>query len=633
MTRTEDRRRAGRGTLRRILPYAARRRGPAILLVLVTVIGAVCTAGSPLLLKVIIDDGIVPRRPGVVLWTCVAMAGVAVLNAAALFVRAWCSGRIGESLVHDLRTTVFDHVQKQPLAFFTHAQTGALISRLNNDVNGARQAVTALLTQSVSALLTLGLLLTSMFLLSWQIALAALLLIPVFLIPSRLMSRNLQRLTREGMELDAEMSSLMTERFNVSGAMLAKLYGQPDTEAALFSAKAGRVRDLVAARVVYGRLIVIMLSVLTGLTTALVYGLGGSLAIDGTLEIGTLVALAALLLQVYAPINQLSTIQTTAMTALVAFDRLFEILDLEVSAADTAGPSQVTALGEEERIEAPEVVFEGVSFRYPTASEVSLPSLETTDRPEEPTPTNTVLNNLTFHAPAGRLTALVGPSGAGKTTITHLVPRLYDPTHGTIRIAGHDIRTLTRHTLTNTVGVVTQDAHLFHDTLRANLTYAKPDATEDELVNACRTALIWDTITHLPHGLDTIVGDRGYHLSGGEKQRISIARLLLKAPPVVVLDEATAHLDSESEAAIQQALDTALAGRTSLVIAHRLSTIRQADQILVINNGHIHEHGTHHQLLADNGLYADLYHTQYAPQRDHNGDDDTAGVAATRSSE
>ncbi|WP_445033905.1 ABC transporter ATP-binding protein, partial [Streptomyces violaceoruber] len=384
MTRTEDRRRVGRGTLRRILPYAARRRRPAILLVLVTVIGAVCTAGSPLLLKVIIDDGIVPRRPDVVMWTCVAMAGVAVLNAAALFVRAWCSGRIGESLVHDLRTTVFDHVQKQPLSFFTHARTGALISRLNNDVNGARQALTSLLTQSVSALLTLGLLLTSMFLLSWQIALAALLLIPVFLIPSRLMSRNLQRLTREGMELDAEMSSLMTERFNVSGALLAKLYGQPDAEADLFSAKAGRVRDLVAARVVYGRLIVIMLSVLTGLTTALVYGLGGSLAIDGTLEIGTLVALAALLLQVYAPINQLSTIQTTAMTALVAFDRLFEILDLEMSAADTADPSQVTAPGEEEHIESPEVVFEGVGFRYPTASEVSLPSLEATDRPDDP---------------------------------------------------------------------------------------------------------------------------------------------------------------------------------------------------------------------------------------------------------
>ncbi|MGQ4443166.1 ABC transporter ATP-binding protein, partial [Streptomyces violaceoruber] len=610
MTRTEDRRRVGRGTLRRILPYAARRRRPAILLVLVTVIGAVCTAGSPLLLKVIIDDGIVPRRPDVVMWTCVAMAGVAVLNAAALFVRAWCSGRIGESLVHDLRTTVFDHVQKQPLSFFTHARTGALISRLNNDVNGARQALTSLLTQSVSALLTLGLLLTSMFLLSWQIALAALLLIPVFLIPSRLMSRNLQRLTREGMELDAEMSSLMTERFNVSGALLAKLYGRPDDENRLFSGKAGRARDVSVTAGLYGQLPWIILTLLAAFTTAAVYGLGGRLAIDGTLQLGTLVAMGTLLVRLYEPIDRLSMLQTTAMATVVSFERVFEVLDLDPLVDEEPGARDLPprAAGD-----APEVVFEGVGFRYPTASEVSLPSLEATDRPDDPIPASPVLNNLTFHAPAGRLTALVGPSGAGKTTITHLVPRLYDPTHGTIRIGGHDIRTLTRRTLTNTVGVVTQDAHLFHDTLRANLTYAKPDATEDELVDACRTALIWDTITRLPHGLDTVVGDRGYHLSGGEKQRVSIARLLLKAPPVVVLDEATAHLDSESEAAIQQALDTALAGRTSLVIAHRLSTIRQADQILVINNGHIHEHGTHHQLLANNGLYADLYHTQYAP--------------------
>ncbi|MFJ1966967.1 ABC transporter ATP-binding protein [Streptomyces massasporeus] len=601
----------GQGTLRRILPYALKYRRLITLLLLATVTEAVVMASSPLLLKVIIDEGIVPGRQDTVLWLSGALIAAVLLQAGAMYLDAWTSGRIGEGVVFDLRHRIFTHVQKQSLAFFTRTQTGALVSRLNGDVIGARDALTSLLSQTVSTLLTLALVLAAMFYLSWQISVVALLAIPVFLLPARLVIGKVRRLTRERMGLDAEMSSLMNERFNVSGAMLTKLYGRPDDESRVFSGKAGRARDVSVTAGLYGQLPWIILTLLAAFTTAAVYGLGGRLAIDGTLQLGTLVAMGTLLVRLYEPIDRLSMLQTTAMATVVSFERVFEVLDLDPLVDEEPGARDLPprAAGD-----APEVVFEGVSFRYPTASEVSLPSLEAAGPPEEPTPANTVLNNLTFHAPAGRLTALVGPSGAGKTTITHLVPRLYDPTHGTIRIGGHDIRTLTRRTLTDTVGVVTQDAHLFHDTLRANLTYAKPDATEDELVDACRTALIWDTITHLPHGLDTIVGDRGYHLSGGEKQRISIARLLLKAPPVVVLDEATAHLDSESEAAIQQALDTALAGRTSLVIAHRLSTIRQADQILVINNGHIHEHGTHHQLLADNGLYADLYHTQYAPQ-------------------
>jgi ATP-binding cassette subfamily B protein len=600
------------------------------LLLLATVTEAVVMASSPLLLKVVIDEGIVPGRQDTVLWLSGALVAAVLLQAGAMYLDAWTSGRIGEGVVFDLRHRIFTHVQKQPLAFFTRTQTGALVSRLNGDVIGARDALTSLLSQTVSTLLTLALVLAAMFYLSWQISVVALLAIPVFLLPARFVIGKVRRLTRERMGLDAEMSSLMNERFNVSGAMLAKLYGRPDDESRLFSGKAGRARDVSVTAGLYGQLPWIILTLLAAFTTAAVYGLGGRLAIDGTLQLGTLVAMGTLLVRLYEPIDRLSMLQTTAMATVVSFERVFEVLDLDPLVDEQPGARDLPPRAAGDALD---VVFEGVGFRYPTASEVSLASLEAAGRPEEPTPANTVLNNLTFHAPAGSLTALVGPSGAGKTTITHLVPRLYDPTHGTIRIGGHDIRTLTRRTLTDTVGVVTQDAHLFHDTLRANLTYAKPDATEDELVNACRTALIWDTITHLPHGLDTIVGDRGYHLSGGEKQRISIARLLLKAPPVVVLDEATAHLDSESEAAIQQALDTALAGRTSLVIAHRLSTIRQADQILVINNGHIHEHGTHHQLLANNGLYADLYHTQSAPQGDHDGDDDTAGVAATRSSE
>ncbi|WP_223180819.1 ABC transporter ATP-binding protein [Streptomyces griseicoloratus] len=611
------------GTVRRILPYARPYRWQIALLVLATSVSAANVAAGPLVLKKIIDDGILPRDRAVVIWLCLALAGLALVDAVAVFVQNRCSGRVGEGLVYELRTQVFAHVQRQPLAFFTRAQTGALVSRLNSDVIGARQAMTTLLSQAVSTILTLILVLGAMLYLSWQITLAALAMIPVFLIPARLIGRRLQRLTRETMQLDAEMSSMMNERFNVAGAMLTKLYGRSEDESALFARRAGRVRDVAAQAVAWGRLLPIIVSVLTSFTTALVYGLGGSLTIDGTLQFGTLVAMVTLLMRLYGPVNQLSSLQSTVMVALVSFDRVFEVLDLKPLVAERPD-ARALAVTERQAPQgsaepagalAQDIEFDQVSFRYPAAEEVSLASLESVaTRGPERTSSALTLDGVSFHAQAGRLTALVGPSGAGKTTITHLVPRLYDPLSGTVRIGGQDIREVTLQSLRDTVGVVTQEAHLFHDTLRANLLFARPDAREQDLIDACRAALIWDTVAEFPDGLDTVVGDRGYRLSGGEKQRIALARLLLKAPPVVVLDEATAHLDSESEALIQRALKTALAGRTSVVIAHRLSTIRDADQILVVEAGRITERGTHEELLEAGGLYADLYRTQFAHQ-------------------
>ncbi|MEV7116685.1 ABC transporter ATP-binding protein [Streptomyces anulatus] len=588
-------------------------RGTLALLLFSTVVDAVVTVAGPLVLMKVIDDGILPGRTDTVVWLCLLVAGLALVEAGSMYVTAWCSGKIGEGVVYDLRNKVFAHVQKQSLAFFTRTQTGALVSRLNTDVVGARQAVTGLLSQSLSIVLSLILVLVAMFYLSWQITVAALVMIPLFLLPAKLLGRRLQRLSRERMELDGELSVLMSERFNVAGAVLAKLYGRADDESGLFARKAGRVRDIAVTVIVYSRILAILATVLTAITTALVYGLGGVLTIDGTLALGTLVAMVALLMRLYGPINQLSSLQASAMMALVSFDRVFEILDLRPNVAQAPDAQDLAGL---RSAGAPEVTFESVSFRYPAADQDSLdslghPSARRTERSEEAW----TLRELSFDVPAGKLTALVGPSGAGKTTITQLVPRLYDATKGTVRIDGHDVRDLTLQSLRDSIGVVTQDAHLFHDTLRANLEYARPGASEQELIEACEAALIWDTVRVLPDGFDTVVGDRGYRLSGGEKQRIALARLLLKAPPVVILDEATAHLDSESEAAIQRALRTALAGRTSLVIAHRLSTIREADQILVMDAGRVRERGTHESLLAAGGLYADLYRTQFA-QRD-----------------
>jgi ATP-binding cassette, subfamily B, bacterial len=613
------------GTVRRMVPYLLQFPWQLSALLLSTVIEAVFTASGPLLLKMVIDDGILPRRPGVVMWLCVAVVALALANAVTVFVKTWCASRVGEGLVYALRTEVFTHVQRQPLAFFTRAQTGSLVSRLNSDIIGARQAVTSVLVGFVSTFLTLVLVIGAMFYLSWQLTIASLVLIPCFIAPVRLIARGVQRLTRETMQLEAEMGSLMNERFNVSGALLAKLYGRPGDESRLFASRAGRLRDVVARSVVLGRMTSLLVAVLTSIITAVVYGAGALLTFHGTLQIGTLVAMVALLMRLYGPVDQLSTIQVSVMTALVSFDRLFEILGLKPLIADRPGAQALPATGE-----APEIVFDRVCFKYPSASEVSLASLESIALrgPEKVSDTWT-LHELSFRSPAGKLTALVGRSGAGKTTITQLVPRLYDVNTGSLRIGGHDIRDLTLESVGDTVGVVTQDAFLFHDTLRANLEYARPEATEQELIDACVGAQIWDTIRALPDGLDTVVGDRGHRLSGGEKQRIALARLLIKAPPVIVLDEATAHLDSESEALVQHALKTVLAGRTSLVIAHRLSTIREADQILVVDAGRIRESGTHEELLAAGGLYAELYHTQFS---EHNDEDvllRTAGPASS----
>ena len=607
------------GTIRRIITYAKPYKLWLSAFLVVTILDALITVVNPLLLRAIIDKGILGHNEALVIGIAAMVAAVAVFDAFLGFAIRWYSARIGEGLIYDLRTQVFSHVQQQPIAFFTRAQTGSLVSRLNSDVIGAQQAITSTMSSVISNILTVGAILVTMFLLSWQISLIALVLIPLFLLPARRVGRRLQRLTRESMQLDAAMGSTMTERFNVAGAMLVKLFGRPREESELFAERAGRVRDIGVTQSMYGQVFFISLTLLAALATAVVYGVGGSLVIRGTLQVGTLVALSALLVRVYAPIAQLSNVQISVMTALVSFDRVFEVLDLKPLIAERPDavvlPARAPAAAGADSL-APEIEFDDVSFRYPTASEVSLASLESIAlrSPERPGSGTGVLHEVSFRAPAGRLTALVGPSGAGKTTITALAARLYDPNDGTVRIGGYDIRDVTLESLHDVVGVVTQDAHLFHDTIRANLTYARPSATELELIEACEAAQIWDLIAGLPDGLDTVVGDRGYRLSGGEKQRVAVARLLLKAPTVVVLDEATAHLDSESEAAVQRALKTALAGRTSLVIAHRLSTIREADQILVVEAGRIVQRGTHEELLAAGGLYADLYHTQFAGQ-------------------
>ena len=606
------------GTVRRIAGYARPYRLDLAIFLIAAALDAVVTVVYPLLLAVVIDQGILHKRTDIVLWAAGAVAGLAIFDAFLGVVQRYFTSRVGEGLIYDLRTQVFGHVQRQPIAFFTRAQTGSLVSRLNSDVIGAQQALTSTLSSVVSSVLQLVLVMAAMFVLSWQVTLVSLVMIPLFLYPARRVGRRLQRLTRESMQLDAALGSTMTERFNVAGAMLSKLYGRPADEQELFSGRAGRVRDIGVLTALWGSALVTGLTLLATLSTSVVYGLGGSLAINGTLQVGELVALATLLSRLYGPITSLSNVQVNVMTALVSFDRVFEVLDLEplITERPDAVPLRAAAGDAGRPGIAPDIEFDHVSFRYPAASEVSLASLESIalPAPEKAGVSQYALSDVSFVAPAGKLTALVGPSGAGKTTLTHLVSRLYDPVTGTVRIGGTDIKDATLTSLHEVVGVVTQDAHLFHDTIRANLLYARPQASEQELTLALQAAQIWDLVAGLADGLDTVVGDRGYRLSGGEKQRIAIARLLLKAPSVVVLDEATAHLDSESEAAVQRALKTALAGRTSLVIAHRLSTIREADQILVLDGGKIAERGRHSELLATGGLYADLYHTQFARQ-------------------
>ncbi|MBA9006131.1 ATP-binding cassette subfamily B protein [Actinomadura cellulosilytica] len=603
------------GTVRRIAGYARPYVRELVLFLALNALAAVIVVAGPLLLKAIIDHGVLPRRSDVVVWLALAVAGLALVEAVLSLAQRWYSARIGEGLIYDLRTQVFDHVQRMPVAFFMRAQTGSLTSRLNTDVIGAQRALTTTLQSVVSNVISLVLVLAAMFWLSWQVTVIALVLLPIFIVPAKWVGKRLQHISREQMQLDAEMSSLMTERFNVAGAMLAKLYGRPEDESRMFSERAGRVRDIGVVSAMYGRVFFVALTLVAALATAMVYGVGGVLVVQGGFQLGTLVALAALLTRMYGPLTALSNVQVDVMTALVSFDRVFEVLDLEPMIGERPDAVPLRRSGDREAVA---VEFDHVGFRYPAADEVSLASLESIARTDV-APGRQVLRDVTFTARPGELVALVGPSGAGKTTITHLVSRLYDVTEGAVRLDGRDVRDVTLQSLRDTVGVVAQDPHLFHDSIRENLRYARPDATDEEIVEALRGAQIWDLVEAMPDGLDTVVGERGYRLSGGEKQRLAIARLLLKAPSVVILDEATAHLDSESEAAVQRALKTALAGRTSLVIAHRLSTIREADQILVVDGGRIAERGRHEELLLAGGLYADLYRTQFAQQASGDG--------------
>ena len=594
------------GLRRRILGYARPYRRWIVGFLLLVVVDSALMVLTPLLFRKIIDDGVGRGDSRLVVELSLVVAAVAVLGAALGLVQRWFSSRIGEGLIYDLRTEVFGHVLRQPIAFYTRTQTGALVSRLNNDVIGAQQAFTSTLSGTVSNLVSLVLVTIAMVFLSWPITLASLLLLPVFLLPARRYGAKLAGLSRQSMQLNAELGSRMTERFNVAGAMLVKLFGSPGIEDREFADRAGQVRDIGIRIAMNNRVFVTALTLVASLATALVYGVGGLLTVRGSLSVGTLVALTALLGRLYGPLTALSNVRVDVMTALVSFERVFEVLDLPplVTEKPDARPLPRGALS---------VELTGVRFRYPSADEISLASLEQVAVPDRGR-SEEVLHGVDLVVRPGAMVALVGPSGAGKTTITSLVSRLYDPTAGSVRIAGVDLRDATLESLHDAVGVVTQDAHLFHDTIRSNLAYARPDATEQQMVAALRDAQIWDLVTGLPEGLDTVVGDRGHRLSGGEKQRMALARLLLKAPGVVVLDEATAHLDSESEALVQRALDQALAGRTSLVIAHRLSTVRAADQIVVIDGGRVVQQGTHPDLIAAGGLYADLYRTQFADQ-------------------
>lgn len=595
-----------KGTTRRILRFVAPyKRLLAGFLVLV-VIDAVVSAANPLIYREIIDKGILGKDTGLIVALALLVAGLALADAALTLAERFISARVGEGLIYDMRTKVFDHVQRMPLAFFTRTQTGALVSRLNNDVTGAQEAFTDVLSTVIGSLISVAIVLGIMFYLSWQLTLVALVLLPMFLLPARWLGRKLQAITRERYDLVAEMNTTMVERFNVSGALLVKLFGHPAAEDEAFRRHAGRVRDIGVTQSIYARFFFVALFLTASIATALVYGWGGVLSVRGALDVGTVVALTAYLNRLYGPLTALSNINVDIMTALVSFERIFEVLDLPPMVAEKPG---ATAL----RRGPARIEFDNVSFTYPTSEEVSLASLESVAVLGE-APSQEVLRDVSFSAQPGRLIALVGPSGAGKTTVSQLVPRLYDVRCGAVRINGVDVRDATLASLREVIGVVTQDAHLFHDTVRANLLYARPDASDDDLREALRRAQILPLIDALPEGLDTVVGDRGYRLSGGEKQRLAIARLLLKAPDIVVLDEATAHLDSESERAVQRALKTALAGRTSLVIAHRLSTVRDADQILVLRGGRIVERGRHEELLAADGLYAELYRTQFRRQ-------------------
>jgi ATP-binding cassette subfamily B protein len=599
------------GTAKRTLLFAPPPAGQLALYLFVVIVDASIGIVNPLIYRQIINNGILKGNSALIIHLAIIVAILGLFDGALGMAQTYLSSRIGAGIVLNLRTRLFEHIQRMPLAFFTRTQTGALVSRLNTDVGGARTAFTDILSNVIGNLIIVTLILGAMFVLSWQITLAALVLLPMFVFPARFWGRKLQSITRESYDLNAGMSNVMVERFNVAGALLAKLFGNRSEETKSFAEKAQRVSNIGVKQALYGRLFFTLLLVVATLASALAYGWGGVLAVRHLLDVGTVVALVSYLTRLYSPLLGLSNVQVSVMTALVSFERVFEVLDLPPMISEKpdavsipAGPARIS--------------FDHVSFRYPAAADVSLASLESIAVPDNK-PQKTVLHDITFDVNPGQLVALVGPSGAGKTTITHLVPRLYEVQSGAIRINGIDVRDARLDSLSERIGIVTQDAHLFHDTIRANLFYARPDATDEQMRSALRDAQILDLVDSLPDRLDTLVGERGYRFSGGEKQRIAIARLLLKAPDIVILDEATAHLDSESEAAIQLALETALAGRTSIVIAHRLSTILKADEILVVQNGTIVQRGTHSDLLAHGGVYAELYQRQLSaepmPQR------------------
>jgi len=601
-----------KGISKRVLKFARPYAGMLSVFLVLIVVDALVGVVNPLIARSMVNHltkGL--SHPGgglkhTVVLLAVAMGALAVFDAGLGLWERWISSRVGEGLIFDMRNRVFNHVQRMPVAFFTRTQTGALISRLNNDVLGAQQAFTDTFNSVVGNTISVGATLVAMVVLSWKLTVLALLMLPVFIFPARWVGRRLAAITREAYGLNAEMNAMMSERFNVAGALLVKIFGKPSYEAAAFRSRTGRVRDIGVTTAMYGRVFATGLMLTASLATALLYGFGGVMVVEHDLSLGTLVAMTLYLTRLYGPLTSLSNVQVDVMTALVSFDRVFEVLDLKPMIDDKPGAREL------ERGSA-ELRFEHVNFRYPLPEEVSLASLEPVAVQERSTGQQ-VLFDVSFVARPGQLVALVGPSGAGKTTISHLAARLYDVSSGAVLINGVDVRDVTLASLHEVVGVVTQDAHLFHDTIRNNLLYARADATEDELWSALADAQIYDLVASLPDGLDTLVGDRGYRLSGGEKQRVAIARLILKAPDLVVLDEATAHLDSESEAAVQRAFKKVLAGRTSVVIAHRLSTVRDADLILVIDAGRVVERGRHSELLAAGGLYAELYHTQFADQ-------------------
>ncbi|CAM5242932.1 ABC transporter ATP-binding protein [Streptomyces xanthochromogenes] len=603
MNAQQDKRPFNRATLRRIAAFARPHRRRIVLFLVLSVATALLAVATPLLAGRVVDAIVAGKESGTVTRLALYIAAIALAEAALGIASRWLSSTLGEGLILDLRTAVFDHVQRMPVAFFTRTRTGALVSRLNNDVIGAQRAFSNTLSGVVSNLVTLLLTLAVMLGISWQITLLALVLLPVFVLPARRMGTRMARLQREAAEHNAAMGTRMTERFSAPGATLIKLFGRPAEESAEFAARAGRVRDIGVRTAMAQSAFITALTLVSALALALVYGLGGYYALRGTLEAGAVVSLALLLTRLYAPLTSLAGARVEVMSALVSFERVFEVLDLKPLVAEKPEARAVPA--------GPvSVEFHDVRFGYPAADKVSLASLEEVSSLDTRGGTE-VLHGVSFRAEPGQMVALVGSSGAGKSTVAQLLPRLYDVDAGTVRLGGIDVRDLTADSIRDTIGMVTQDGHLFHESVRANLTLARPDADEEHLWEALRRARLDGLVASLPDGLDTVVGERGYRLSGGERQRLTIARLLLARQRVVILDEATAHLDNTSEASVQEALGEALEGRTAVVIAHRLSTVRSADLILVVEDGRIAERGTHDELLRLGGRYEELYRTQF----------------------